>query len=278
MQDIERTTPTEIAVYEALATYRYLTTQQMLKLKVSGSERYLYSTLRDLRNRKKRTVGSLDFGAMPTVGRLPILYYLTEHGASILEDYGRAWETIKHPKRVRLFSSDYFHRIRTIDFQIALRQWAEMNSANVDLFNTYFDFGQLKGGRAYPKTRVYWKGGSLVPDALFSFTTEDGKQRLCTFEMHNGGRADRLANQVRQYVEAIHKEAIETVYQYDGAVRVLIVCEKPETQTALQKIMAKENMAKSIKQRFFLKPFYELGNDFVDGWESIDGEKSIRLF
>ena len=127
MQDIERATPTEIAVYEALATYRYLTTHQMLKLKVSKSERYLYSALRNLRNRKKATVGALDFGAMPTVGRLPILYYLTEYGASILEDFGRQWETIKYPKKARLFSRDYFHRIRTIDSHIALQQWAETN-------------------------------------------------------------------------------------------------------------------------------------------------------
>src|SRR4051812_25173752 len=84
--EFERYSQTEEAILEALATYRFLTPKQMLRLSVTKAPSHLYEVLRALELRKPLVVKKLDFGALPKYGRLDTTFVLTQAGAEVLRE------------------------------------------------------------------------------------------------------------------------------------------------------------------------------------------------
>lgn len=277
-QDIARFSRGEFLILRQLATYRYLTTNHMLRLGISNSRRYLYKLLKNLTSSKKNPVGILDFGAIPTIGRLHNMYYLTEFGASLLEDAGLEPETIKWPSKVRIFGHDYFHRINCIDFQINLNLWAKTNNAKINYFDTYYDYGKLgTDGRAHPRTRIAWETGQIIPDAVFSFTPEDGKERMCIFEMHNGVSAGRLIKQLKIYKKALSGRTAETIYNFAKNARLLLVFDEPKCLTRVQQLAIKNAAIEGREKQVFLKHLVKDQNTFSQEWKTLH-DSEVNLF
>jgi hypothetical protein len=269
---IERIRQTEEAILAALATYRYLTAEQMLRLDVTPSLPHLYASLRTLVNRKPALLVELDFGVLPTRGRLPRLYVLTRRGAELLAAHAETSVEIDAPKQVSLFSSDYFHRIACVDFHIALRTWAAKEGVVIEFYHTYYDpvQGTPRGGRLAPKTHVKLASGALVPDVVFAMIDSSGTRRLCVFEMYNGRRTERVVGQLGTYLTALSEEALNKAYDYKRAVRVLLGFDTPENMRLVAERVARDPGFASDQGHFFLAPLSVIGERFFDGWQRFD--------
>lgn len=277
---VETLTDTEQAVFEALATYRYLSAEQMMRLSVSRAKRHLYSVLRALTIRTPPVVVELDFGTLVGHGRLSRLYALTPHGADILAEALGHCEEIEAPTRVTKFMRDYFHRVNCVDFHIAVRQWAARFGATIDFFDTYYDHatGPTARGGFLPKTRIALSRGILVPDAVFRFTTPDGAQRLCVFEMYNGTETARVEKQLRAYLTAHTEEAIENAYHYDAAARLVCVFDTRKGLELVGNRMAGDPLFRDFAPFVFSKTLEDVTMDFVIGWRQFDKENTVPLF
>jgi hypothetical protein len=272
MQDIEALTASEMAIMTALANFRYLTTPQVVKLGVSPSVRHVQRVMRRLMDRARPLVGGLEHGAIPTIGRLHRIHFLTERGATILEDGGQPWETIHFPRKARLFPHDYWHRIDCVDFHIALARWAMMTGASIDFFHTYYDHGKIgSDGRAYPRSRVSWGDDALVPDAMFQITGADGVARLCAFEMHKGADTGRLTPKLKTYLEACRAQALEDCYGYRKSARVLLVFDQKAPLERLRERLARDGLLQDRGAQFFGKTLAEVATDFRVNWWPLDG-------
>ena len=271
---IERLTGTELAILEALATYRFLTADQMMRLGVTKAKRHLYVTLRTLKQRKPALLIELDFGVLPTKGRLSRIYTLTKDGAELVAEAHRSDTVVAVSATVRAFPNDYFHRIRSIDFHIALLAWAARTGAHVDFFKSYYDPWQEVGGKRAPKTRIRLRRGHVDPDALFTFTPRDGDPRLCAFEMCRGRRTSYVEKKLDTYLQALDEEAIEKACNYAHGVRVLLVFDNQDT-TSLElvgKRVMEQPRFTEFMPAFFTKTIDEVEHDFVNGWRHLDGE------
>ena len=179
--------PSEEEVMVALATYRFLTPQQMLRIGVCSDKSHLYGVLRAMKppkksknpdaekraRRKQPIVNEIEFGFGNVDGKWAkrsSMYYLTPYGAEVMHDHERV-DHFEPSRGVTVFDNDYNHRLHVIDFHIALRQWAAKNDADVDFFHTDFDPKTRGSGELTKRTTVRLKQGSIVPDAVFQFTT-----------------------------------------------------------------------------------------------------------
>lgn len=280
MQDIEQLTASEMAVMEALGRFRYMTTPQLVRAGASPSMRHVQRVLRRLIQRARPLAGGLEFGSIPTIGRLHRLHYLTERGATVLEDAGHDWDSIKFPHRVRLFPHDYWHRVACVDFHVSFALWASMSSTEIGEFNTYYDHGKIGAdGRAHPRSRVAWAEGSLVPDAIFTFTPSDNIARLCAFEMHKGKDTARLAPKLKSYLTACRNQAMETPYGLEGSARVLLVFDDENTLQKIRGRIEREDLLQDREKQFFGKTLADIETDFKCGWWPLGkGDDPVNLF
>ncbi len=275
-QDISALADSQVFILKALATYRFLTVKQFLKLDYKISRNQLYSKLKPMREDAKPLVKSIDFGSIPGVGRLDAIYCLSTHGAKVVRDLGVAENEINYPKRVTAFKNEYNHRIFCVDFHIALNSFAGEIGANVDLFETYYSDGKKRGKKGVPRTSFELDGSPIVPDAIFSFTTNDGIRRLCCFEQHNGEDAKRLINQLENYSPFLFSKTIEQAYDYPHSSRVLIVFESQKCLEKVQAAFAKNEALQPFAKHYFLKTNDDLENKpFKDEWHGF-GEFGTR--
>ena len=123
MSKIIKTLPNEPRqALEALAMFRFVTTQQFVRLGIGASD----TVVRDyVLNRLEKRVRPL--AKSKKLGRwLPKIHYMTQYGAlELAEMYKLPIEEISYPKGQVQFSEMFArHRFAQIDFHIGLRQWA----------------------------------------------------------------------------------------------------------------------------------------------------------
>lgn len=279
MQDVVRATNAQMALMSALSRFRYLTTRHMVRLGISPSLRHVQRALRDLTQRRRPLVGFLDFGAVPTLGKLHRVYYLTERGGDVLLDAGYDPQTVSWPQKVRLFPHDYAHRLNCIDFHISVALWATTNQSEFGQWDSYYDHGSIgSDGRAHPRSRVAWEQGSLVPDSIFMLTAEDGEQRLFAFEMHNGTDTARLTPKMRNYAQACRERVIETPYGYPASVRVLLIFEDENTLQKAGDRLLRDNVMEERSAQFFGHTLDGVSRDFRQGWRQLGTGQTSALF
>lgn len=280
VQDLTKLADSQIFILKALACFRFLTVKQMLALGYKISRTQLYATIKPMRDDAKPLIKAIDFGSIPGQGRLDVVYFLSEYGASILRDMGFEPDTINYPKRVRAFANDYKHRLACIDFHIAVANWCESHNGTLDFFDAYYNDGKKSRSRTVQQcTTVEHQDFKIVPDGIFSFSDSNSISRLCCFERHNGEDAKRIMGQIEAYCQALHIQAIEEAYSYSHSARVLIVFEQVKCLQKTQTLFQKRTDLQDYRFNFFLKHSDEIttGN-FKSGWHSLFDGKQRNLF
>jgi hypothetical protein len=218
----------QIRVLSELATYRYLTVPQLVRLGVSPNRTYVRSVLLEMESAQKPLIRKIEYGAYGGTGRLPKFVYLTKWGAEQLAEYRQAEpETVFYPKQHgNPFRNDYFHRTATIDFQIELNRFA-VGNGNIPFYHAYFyKEGSNRGGgmRLQSKTKVRFEREYIIPDAVFRFDVPGRHDWLFAVEVKNGFDTKATFAQIRRHVDAIASEAIEKAFAFpERPVRVLFV-------------------------------------------------------
>ena len=142
--------PSQEKMLHALATYKFLTTGQMLRLGIMTDRANVNKQISELRLRRNPLIGSVTFGVHPTFGKLESVHYLTIHGANLIKERSDLGDSIRFPKgNTVLFQQDYFHRISTVDVHIALKEQSSNNHWKLLFFLTYFDKVSTQKKRGY---------------------------------------------------------------------------------------------------------------------------------
>lgn len=277
------TSPVGFAILKALATYRYLTTNQILALGLVKDRGYLGQVLTSLlsakRNaqtgeRKPKEIGELDFGTKVGKGRLPRMYYLTKRGAETLETLDPDSEHISYPTRVVRFAPDYEHRVACVDFHIAVATWAQNEGHQVINFRQYFDWSPAsQRGNPQPITRLALSHKNIDADALFSLRAPDGTERAFLFEMANGIDTSRVLQKMHHIARGIADGSLNQALGFpaDKAVRVVFVFEycRPAELVATRAVTIP--LLREYRDHFFLKYKGDLDpTTLPDKWLSLD--------
>ena len=244
----------ELTILEHLATYRYLTAEQLHLLGVTKNKRYLYATLQGLSVANKR--GARRRGAWVEQVRffrgagMQYVWHLSKEGAAVLRELGHEVEA----PRPRVFENDARHRINTVWCHIWARIFAEQNGLPLRFFRTYFDGAQ----------RVKAGGASLIPDAVFLLG-----ERLYALEMYDDKDATRVERQLLAYIPVLREAAIEAQHDYERGIRVLCVFAHAPTER-----LARDRLARldefDAPSRVFL--FTSLGELFANRWRRLNGD------
>lgn len=280
-----RVSNTQLSILENLHRYRFLTVKQMIAIGIA-KDRYTISrnmqVLTGNKGNKKVFIEAQDFGMLPSIGKLSKIHYLTKQGASLLaEGYQVDESEINHPKGVKIFTRDYFHRVATIDLHILARRFADKYKLEFDFFHTYFEHtGANHSKKAnQPKrqalTKVPLKNEKyFIPDCIFQVTDPEEKRWLFTAEIYRNHTTKRTMQQLEKHLYCLQEGAISTLYNYPRAVRVLMLCESKEAMRSLMERTRKNPLfAEAIVYFLFSTP-EEIANDFAGNWYFFDGKKT----
>ncbi|MDI1256728.1 MAG: hypothetical protein PSV16_11570 [Flavobacterium sp.] len=271
----ERITVAQEKILVALATFKFLTTGQLLDLKVMTDRANINKQLGLLRNSFKPLIGSIAFGVHPKLGKLESVHYLTAHGALLLQElYGERYY-VRYPKgKNGLFQQDYFHRIHTIDVHIAFNRWAMASDMDILFFQTYFDklsSGREKGYRAESAILISDKN-YLIADAL-CLLSAPRREELYAIEMYNGNDTNRVHNSLFAHLQALNNGQPSKQFGLNYGSRVLCVFEFDNYKNLAMKRLSEDKRFASAKSYFLFKSLEELGvDDFFDWW-LFDGTK-----
>ncbi|MBF0354454.1 MAG: replication-relaxation family protein [Alphaproteobacteria bacterium] len=278
-------TETEFRILDVLRLYRYLTAEQMLRLKVAAHSTHLYTVLRELASGKRPWLGRIDHGAMPGVGRIPTAHYLTEQGAKVLAGaLGMEVADVPYPKGVVLVRHGFMHRLHTIDCEIAVRLWATEHKHTVDFMASYFDVAGANRSRTKPRRRALTKidlanGTGIIPDSVIHLTDSNGTPRLFVLEMYNQHRTKRMSDKLAEYRYAIGEHAIERQFDYPHSPRILAVFEDDKAlELTLRNLTQRADFGAHFRPFFFFKTLPELMADFREGWKKMGVGQKEGLF
>lgn len=291
-------TETQLRVLERLNDYRFLTVEQMHRIGVAKNTQTIHKAIKALHDAGKPLLAYVDFGTFPTIGRLPRINYLTRHGAELLaEALQTDPEEINHPRGVKLFSRDYFHRVQVIDLHILARSFCEAHEgATLDYFQAYFEHQGANhwGDPTKPKRSALNKIAidektALIPDCIFHITDPNGKPWLFASEIYRGHTTKRVHQQLEKHLIGIQKGSINALYDYPRGVPVLVVCEDERAMIALMNRLAQDPLFSQTEDYFLFRTLHtvpveqgkedamkrELAEAFAIGWKTYTGKDRV---
>lgn len=231
---------------------------------------------------KKQYVNAEDFGVLPKRGKLSKIHYLTKQGANLLaQGYQVDESEINYPKGVKIFVSDYFHRVATIDFHIEARRFADQRKIDFDFFHSYFEHTGAnytknpKQSRRQTLTKVpLQKENYIIPDSIFQMSDTEGKRWLFTAEIYRNHTTKRTAEQLEKHLYCLEEGGISTLYDYPRAVRVLTICESENAMIALMHRIHNNPLFAETKVFFLFSTPEKIRLDFAGNWFFYDGMKA----
>jgi hypothetical protein len=270
-------TPVDVALLDALATYRLLTIPQAMRLGIAKRD-YVGDRLRALA--AQHLIGVLEQGRM----KGPKLHWLTPSGmklaAELAADRGEPLASTASPRRFAL-SAHLPQRLAIVDCHIAARMWARANGAAVEWFRVEFEpnpKGELRKALQYPWE---WNGQAVTydPDAVGVVRLTDGEKFLFALEVETGGEARSIGNFQKRLagrLGAFAARAIETGTDWPKGLpvsRLLFTFPDDKTMHKAQ-LWAVRHYADTMRFVFF-STVPRLQADFAGGWQNVRGETAL---
>ncbi len=278
-------TEIEEQILKQLAHYKYMTLSQLVKTGTGGKS-YVSTRLKQLRD--AGMVGVSQYGGVYRSGgggRAENINYLLPRGAKLLAENTEGLDiaAIHFPKNIDgMFRNDYFHRISTVNSQIAFELWAKSKGFEVLFFDTYFHkVGSAKTAKddnpLKSITRVTFDDGSFIePDASFLYQTPE-RLYLMALEVHNGKDVTRLVTQLKRLSLAVSKGMITALYKERYGVktspRILCTLETAGMLQLVQKRMGADPFFNPdwMQKAFLFKVAEQAWDDFANGWQNYKG-------
>lgn len=254
---MQKFNPTQSKIIEHLATYKFLTYSQMVRLGISKQKPYLSRKMKTLLLGKY--VGRLDFGVDPKQGKLESFFYLLPKAKSLLIERGWDKGQIKMPVgRSSFFSKDYYHRKGTIDIQIGVYQKAAQDGNEVLFFHTYYDkVGSARNSDLKALTSVsYGEEQYLIADAIFMLKKGDVLD-LYAVEYHRGTDSKRMLNTIEQYGRVLAEGKLSIKHGLKKNVKVLCVFEHPSCLEATKVRFMQDGRFVHIQTAFIFQVLFK---------------------
>ena len=274
-------TKSQIEIIKALGKYKYLTISQIDKLKIFKNKVSIYRALTPLKAGKYPLVLAQGFGLIPGYGRLEQIIFLSKYSKELLVDELQMNEKqLKIPTSKTLVSTDYFHRIWTIEFNLQLNIYTSQNNGYVKFYDYYFDKAQKapKAKFARTKNRIDLKENEkfIIPDGVTKFHL-NGKDYLYLFEQHNGLSITKIITQIYSHCMVIKEAAAKEKYKFDRNNRVVIVFEHEKVMDSVITRCQVDESLKRFNNFFLFKSNKMLEVDFFTKWKNLHGENNTFI-
>lgn len=268
--------PSQEKILLALGRFKFLTTGQLLRLGIMSDRANINKQLAELRCRKNPLIGSIAFGVHPSLGKLENIHHLTSHGADLIKERFGTEGIIRFPKNgTQLFQQDYFHRIHTIEVDIALQQSVSRPDTEILFFLTYFDkvsSGKKKGFRA-ESSIIVSENDYLIADAICMLQTPRRKD-LYAIEMYNGDDTQRVHKSLFHHLRALSEGQPSKMFGLEYGSRVLCIFELENYKQMAMKRLSEDSVFRDAKGHFLFKSLEEVKQNVVEDWRLFDGEKA----
>ena len=241
---------------------------------------YSYQTIRrnleKLYKRRKPFINRIEYKKVSHFGKLSSVYNLRKLGLDVIElqlDKEQSKNAFV-PSSPRL-TGDYFHRTRTIDFQIKLTLAEQDEGFKTNHCSHYFVYKKLASS-FISVNRINIVGGfHIIPDLIFIIERK-GYQRLLLFELHNGKDKKRIIEQIRNHALALvslnchAKFKIEKHRYYN----ILLLFEESQVQKAVIEDVKNDIWYKDVAKFFLCKSLNQECDSFLDGWTDLKGNNT----
>ncbi|HAS38959.1 MAG TPA: hypothetical protein DCS93_00700 [Microscillaceae bacterium] len=272
-------TISQTKILTSLATYKFLTSSQMVALGVMSHEKNINTQLRLMRGKSRPLVGCEHYGTIPKIGRLESVHYLTRKGkAFLVEAMDYEEDQVQLPIGTSsFFHQDYPHRKYTIDCQIAVNKWADKIGADILFFDRYFDKvgnnRRDKNMKAKTKIMIY-NNKYIIADGIFMALIPDKPNELYCFEMYNGKDTKRTLGQLKKHIEVLELGTLSEQYGLDYAHQVLCVFEHESHMNAVIQRTNMEAVFTNVRELFLCKTLEQVqAYDFDLAWTNLQGDQ-----
>jgi hypothetical protein len=284
--------PRSIKVLESLALFKYLSVNQLIRLRVSLYPQSFTNVFKELA--LHNMIWVIRFGVDPKRWKIPNIYYLKDNGVKFLvQEFNLKKERIKYPIGTSsMFFKDYYHRVSCIDFQIEMvlyliSKWWEMMQ-----YSSYFDkigcnrwivknkklnlksknskgnfiwklntsrgsskkYEELYDWTLTSKCKLYFRDWSyFIPDGLMMYRV-DWNVKIATLEMYNGNDTKRVVRQLIQHIESLKQWLPSLEFDVKIWSRVFVLFESKSAMVSLIELINRWEWV--IKEfRYFKKHF-----------------------
>jgi hypothetical protein len=244
-KQVDQLKASNLAILEALARYRYLTTRQIIALGIARHRSSVYQIMRRFEGFSKPLIERSKFsvGVEGRGGRQPMddLITLTRRGAEFLhQTHPEHGDDLRFVQSKGVAVRDYEHTKETVDFHILVDQFAALYGCTVDCFHTYHDHTGANHGkdaaqginrlRRQTTFEVNDNGTrhTFSADAVCHLTDPTGAGHLFAVEVQRGQDTGRLCDKLREhYIPALAEGTISAAYGIQSNATILILCENP---------------------------------------------------
>lgn len=280
---IEYISPIQERILLALARYKFLTVSQLYDCNAGVLNR-IRDALALLR--AKKLTDKYHFGGISGVaykGTVQDIHFLTAKGAKlILENFKLQPNEVKYPKSTNtFFRHDYYHRVATINAEIALEAWMQSHKAEklfccnyTDKVGSQRNNNENEKGTLRSETRLTFSDGKFIePDIIFGYRKPQ-KNYLYCLEIYNGKDTKRVIEQLTKLAQATDETLVADTFGYEVANRVLCSFEHESNMKAVIERIHNENIFKQngIEKFFFFNLHESIKQDFGKNWLSINAE------
>lgn len=264
-------TEKQIVILEALARFKYLTSQQLQLIFQNKSASAINTAIRPLNDLKNPLIKSLCFGVLPWYGRLRKVHCLSSSGVKVLTELLYMKKSrIQYPKNPNnFFRRDYFHRISTINFNILMQRWVANQGYNFQFFKLYFN--RDKDQIHMSETQVTLGKFKSEPDWIGLYYAKRSPQ-LFIFEQHNGHDVKRALKQIINHCYGLTNGAVSEAYQIKKPVRIYYVFQYSSCMASVLKRFEEDEWLTKFKGQFFFKTSEQLLDNFEHWWVSPGGQ------
>jgi hypothetical protein len=224
----------EILIY--LKRFQYLTTSQLIKLKVASSRSAVNRILkRFFKNGSEEVktplVKKITF-PITTRGKVENIYFLSKKGVDFLTDYLELEPNSIIFPRDNFFYKDYEHRVAQVNYHINLYLKSQKEEFSIDFFYNYFD-------RKPNRANIEFKdGSSYKPDGIYQVTKDlkGSKQSyLYTLEIHKGNDIKRALETIKKNVRALIDGSVSDKFNFEYSNQVIMVFDSEKISQSVRK-------------------------------------------
>lgn len=257
----------------AMGKFRYVTTQQFIRLGVSTSENSLREKiLNPMERRRYPLTASKKLGM-----QLPKVHVLTKYGAAVLaEIYKVPIDLISFPAGGIQFGERLArHRFAQIDFHIGLRQWAN-SRADTYVTSAAMDFdieGARRSGNFKVPTQIDLPNNPrpIQPDGVFTIEV-NGYPIIYALEVHITTQTRQVGIQIQRYMEVMETGALSFKLGLSGIpAYVCSVHVLPNVLDGVKKYLLNNPNFAPYREFFLFNTSEQLARNFTHGWHYADG-------
>lgn len=269
-------TESQIQILEALAEFKFLTTEQMIDIGICQHKRTAYFLLKPLRERHKPLIGRISLHQWIGQARLHDLFYLTKYGASFLDEQRiMPLEKIRYPVGTpTVVTRDYKHRVATINIHIAISRYVKKNFDHMITVSSYFDQkGSNRSGDTIITNKIPINGFQYIYPDLITHSQHGEASHLFVWEQHNGKDTGRLIEQVERHIACIKEWWVSKAFGMQRKLhRVGIIFEHHSILEATMQRLNQKYGERDELYRFFIFKHQNDLNAFYGHWHLWNGK------